>query len=203
MPAVALIAVDADDVLVPHFELLFAHLNATFGSDVSSEDWHARYTRVDDYARDWGVSVADLQASVHELLVRDDAFAEPLPGAIETLTELARSHRLVVITARHQLLREATHAWLDAHLPGVFEQVHVLGAERWGDGLRVEKTVTLRQIGASVLIDDNLRHCVAAAAAGVRAVLFGDYGWNRSDSLPAGVVRARDWSEVSAAIRAS
>ena len=199
----AVVAVDVDDVLVPHFELLFTHLNGRFGSDVRADDWHARYTDVNAYARDWGVPVDQVVDSVQELIEGEHAFPEPMPGAAEALGELARTHRLVVITARHQRLRAPTVAWLDTHFAGLIGEVHVLGAERWGDGLLVDKAATLREIGASVLVDDNLGHCVAAARAGLRAVLFGDYGWNRSASLPAGVARARDWAEVSAAIRAS
>lgn len=196
MPRVALIAVDADDVLVAHFEVLFEHLNARFGSDVSGADWHARYLDIGEYARDWGVPVDDVVDSVHDRLVSDDAFAEPLPGAMEALQALQRTHRLVVVSARHQLLGEATHAWLDAHLPGVFEDVVLLGADRWGDGLRVGKVDTLQELGASVLVDDSLSHCAAAADAGLRAILFGDYDWNRADALPEGVVRATGWPDV-------
>jgi hypothetical protein len=45
-------------------------------------------------------------------------------------------------------------------------------------------------------IDDQPKHCVAAADIGIKALLFGEYSWNRTDTLPVGVARVKDWVAV-------
>lgn len=45
-------------------------------------------------------------------------------------------------------------------------------------------------------IDDQLKHCQAAASLGIKAVLLGDYPWNRTEKLPSGVTRCKDWPAV-------
>ncbi len=70
----------------------------------------------------------------------------------------------------------------------------------WDDGKqdahKRTKTEILQSIGADFLIDDQLKHCISAADAGIGAVLFGAYPWNRVDTLPRGVTRCSDWSAV-------
>ena len=55
----------------------------------------------------------------------------------------------------------------------------------------------LTVIGASYLIDDSFGHCELAAEVGIKAILFGNYGWNRQQTLIDGIVRCKDWDAVS------
>jgi hypothetical protein len=54
-----------------------------------------------------------------------------------------------------------------------------------------------QEIGAGYLIDDNVEHCRLAAEAGVKALLFGEYGWNKHLPTPPGVERVKDWKDVT------
>ena len=45
-----------------------------------------------------------------------------------------------------------------------------------------------------------MKHCLAVAETGRRALLFGDYNWNKQTVLSAGVERVVDWAEVEKAI---
>jgi len=62
--------------------------------------------------------------------------------------------------------------------------------------LKGTKNDVIKQIGADYLIDDQPKHCIAAAKAGIKTVLFGDYKWNRDLKLRKNMVRARNWQEV-------
>ena len=62
--------------------------------------------------------------------------------------------------------------------------------------LKATKADIVKQIGADYLIDDQPKHCFAAAEAGITSLLFGDYRWNRNVKLPEGVVKVRTWHEV-------
>ena len=52
------------------------------------------------------------------------------------------------------------------------------------------------EIGADYLVDDQPKHCLAAAKAGIKTILFGDYKWNRDTKLMPNMVRAKNWQEV-------
>ncbi|MGH7240930.1 MAG: hypothetical protein ACREGB_01390, partial [Candidatus Saccharimonadales bacterium] len=76
------------------------------------------------------------------------------------------------------------------HLTGFYDNGNLAGVHRTKDQL-------LTELGADYLIDDQPKHCFAAAAAGITSVLYGDYAWSRGvGTLPEGVVRAANWSEV-------
>jgi uncharacterized HAD superfamily protein len=59
------------------------------------------------------------------------------------------------------------------------------------------KTKILAEIGANYLIDDQPKHCIAAAEAGITALLFGDYKWNKDIELKTNMVRVKNWQEVT------
>jgi hypothetical protein len=55
----------------------------------------------------------------------------------------------------------------------------------------------LKDVGAAYLIDDQLKHCLAAHDMGVQALLFGNYAWNQASDLPDGIVRCAGWADVA------
>lgn len=59
------------------------------------------------------------------------------------------------------------------------------------------KAQVCQDIGADLLIDDHLNHAELAAQCGVNVFLFGDYPWNKADSLPPNITRVRDWVDVA------
>jgi len=50
-----------------------------------------------------------------------------------------------------------------------------------------------KQLGGGLLIDDNIQHCESAVELGIDTVLFGDYGWNRTNTS---LKRCYNWQEV-------
>ncbi|HLA48993.1 MAG TPA: hypothetical protein VJY84_00415, partial [Candidatus Saccharimonadales bacterium] len=58
------------------------------------------------------------------------------------------------------------------------------------------KAEVCREIGADYLVDDQPKHCLAAADAGITALLFGDYKWTRVNNLPKNVIKVRNWPAV-------
>jgi len=191
------IAVDLDDVLSATAEGFIAHTNKLWGHRLRAEDYE------DEWAKLWGVPLEEaIQRS--ELLFKDVAYVGEyarLDDAPEVLRRLSKRYNLVILTSRRIVLKEVTEAWLEKHFPGVFSEVLFAGI--WdGDEhvlakLHKSKADMCKQIGADYLIDDQLKHCLGAEKAGVTCLLFGEYGWNKTeDALPAGVVRVKNWKEV-------
>lgn len=189
------IAVDCDDVLAE---------NAAGFVAFSNERWGTRLT-VDDYdehwAEMWGIDNQEVERRASEFhgssAMRSYGH---IGGAFESLSRLAKRHRLVIATSRRLQMREDTLLWIEEHFPGIFSSSAVYFAGIWDevndDSHKLTKAELVSQIGADVLVDDQLKHCSAVAGSGRHGLLFGNYTWNRSEHLPDRVSRCATWLDV-------
>ena len=124
----------------------------------------------------------------------------PVEGAVQAINELGKRYKLVLVTSRRNFAEELTRNWLKQYFEYPFDTI--VFADFWDD-IKNSKDGHLRhkgdlfaQVGADIVIDDQLKHCEAAAEAGIQAILFGDYAWNKIDELPNGIIRRKDWIEI-------
>jgi len=133
--------------------------------------------------------------------------ARVLAGALHSLQRLAATCDLVVVTSRQHCIRQPTLEWIERHFPGVFAEVHF--GNHWAlEGQSKAKSeicrraysapakhaarlasaahphaAARRDIGASVLIDDNPRYAVECAEAGMEVLLYDwqlCYPWSKT-----------------------
>lgn len=190
-----IVAVDIDDVLVPHFGELARFASETFGIRLTVDEMFYAGT-VNAIMRRTGLDKEEIMSRIDAYLISDEFYIDPLPGAVEVLTRLAKKYDLVIVTARPQPMKDLTIAWLEKHFPELFSQVRVVGHERWGLGA-APKGQAFQELGVSILIDDHPTHCRAAHDQGIRALRFGEYPWSDSETLPDGVEAVRNWEEVA------
>lgn len=190
------IAVDVDDVMVPHFGELARFASGEFGIQLTARDMFYDGS-VDAIMARTGRDREEIMSRVDSFLMADEFYIDPVPGAKEVLPKLAENHELVIVTSRPQPMKEPTLFWLEKHFPAIFSQVRVVGHERWGIGV-APKAGIFRELGVSILIDDHPQHCKAAAEQGIRALLFGEYPWSDTTGLPEEIEQVRDWTEVAA-----
>ena len=209
--ALPVVAIDVDEVLA-HFLLGFcAYVNEVRGGDSSSSAGGAAAapplspSHFSSYHFSGALGVNDAEASqLVQAFFASRHFRElaPLAGAKEVLLKHARSFRFVVVTSRSLDIADATRAWLDAHFAGVFALPPRFGCA-YGAGPRRPKSELCREVGAVLLVDDQVAYCREAAENGVaRVALFGQYAWNLlSDddeaALPGNCLRFSSWDEVS------
>jgi 5'(3')-deoxyribonucleotidase len=187
------IAIDVDDVLAA---------NAEGFVNFSNERWGTNLT-VDDYDEHWG-KVWETEAEETEQRALDFHYSgvvsgyRPFREAEAVLRYLSTHFQLEIVTSRRMLIEAETLAWIESHFPGIFDAIHFGGIwDKVHPGSHTAtKTDICKQIGAHYLIDDQVKHCVAAAEKGIAAVLFGDYKWNQLDPLPEGVARCASWADI-------
>ncbi|HSW99256.1 MAG TPA: hypothetical protein VLF71_05465 [Candidatus Saccharimonadales bacterium] len=188
------IAVDIDDVLSKSAEGFIAFSNERWGMALKPEDYQEEWAVV------WGVSL-------DEALERSIAFHAsgavgrylPNEAAMPALKKLAKAYDLVAVTSRRKLLQPETDAWMERHFPGIFKELHYAGI--WDDlqkkgvegALKQTKAELCREIGAEYLVDDQIKHCVGAASAGIKALLFGA---GTGTAVPSGVTPVANWAAV-------
>jgi FMN phosphatase YigB (HAD superfamily) len=192
------IAVDVDDVLAAF---------AKGFTDYSNKKWGTHLVP-DDYDEHWGVMWRiDEQEAVkrgEEIHANASGILMSLahnPEAKGVLVELSKRHKLVIVTSRRRAVQKDTLEWVDRYFKGIFDEVHFAGI--WDDDnrdlnlrLKATKAEIIKQIGADYLIDDQPKHCIAAAEAGIKALLFGDYRWTRGVKLRPNMTKVKNWQEV-------
>ena len=182
------IAIDCDDVLIESTVFLVDAYNENFGTSVTLE--HAHSAGSDQ----WGVQDTSL---ILERLTAFQHTAEyakitPIKEAIDAVRLLAKQHELHLVTARDKSAEKVTMTMLDEYLKDCFTTIEHVGKDR-------PKGEVCEEIGADVLIDDNLKHLVDALEHGMAPggpIRFGQYPWNQSEELPSGIVACHDWSAV-------
>jgi 5'(3')-deoxyribonucleotidase len=187
-----IIAVDIDDVLAHHAEAIVAYSNKTFGPGHSLDNY------TEHWAAFWNVDLQETQKRAHEYHLTDDmAGYRAHDTAFDVLEKLKKNYRLIIVTARRQQVVSITKDWIKKYFPGVFDDIYHIGI--WDvikdDSHQLTKADLCVELGVSYLIDDQIKHCNAAAAAGIEAVLFGDYPW-QGDEVNTKVHRCHDWPAV-------
>lgn len=184
------IAVDIDEVLAQHNLRLAEWHNKMYGTNYTLDSF------ISDNLQDvWGIPYDEAEERVkafHDSEMHKEL--EPVAGAKEALEYLKQKHDLVVITVRRKSIVDITHAWLDEHFPDLFTSINFI--HFWDEADKTTKAELCQKLGATHLIDDSLKNCTQAAERGVKALLFGDYAWNRADTLPNGVQRFKSWDEI-------
>lgn len=193
-----IIAIDVDDVLSRTSEGFIEFSNKTWGHALTPDDYD------EDWARAWNTSVETARSRA-DILHASGVFSEfsYYAEALPVLTKLKKHYSLVVATSRRASISEESQEWLNRYYPNIFDDVFFSGIYdsklgKHKDHIARTKNDLLVEIGADYLIDDQLKHCVAAGQHGVNTILFGDYAWNRSDELPSHVTRCSDWQAVEA-----
>lgn len=189
------IAVDVDDVLGGENDAVREFMNAKYGFSHSTEDYLQEGPYWGYWESVWGVG-PEKGAEMYEEYVKAGVKAthRPVTGSIEAINRLKQDYKLVIVTMRGDRHVEHTHKWLETHFPSTFERVEFLPL--WGDKNEITKAQIATEIGAAYLIDDSVEHCTLADEAGIQAVLFGDYGWNRAFKATGSIHRAKDWQAV-------
>jgi 5'(3')-deoxyribonucleotidase len=187
------IAVDVDDVLSMTAPAFIRYSNQKWGTRLRVEDYQ------EDWPTLWGVERSELAGRVQTMI--DDELHTSYEHYLESkevLEQLRKDYKLVITTSRSKEFHPMTERWIEKNLPGIFEEIHYTGFfdNLRPDGHKATKAELCLQIGADYLIDDQPKHCFAAAEAGITSLLFGDYPWVEVGEIPPGVIRVHDWNQV-------
>lgn len=188
--AAATIAVDLDDVLAMHAAAFVQFSNEQYGTNLQPHEYD------DEWKYIWaGADHDEIVRRASEFHTHEKTLAyAKIAEAESVLAHLKKKFRLVIITARPKNLVDTTHEWLARHHAGVFDEVHFVPI--WEPDNKVTKADICRQIDATYLIDDSVKHCNLAAEGGITALLFGDYVWWGRHEIDQRVVRASNWHQV-------
>lgn len=188
------VAVDVDDVLVPHGDVLIDHLNGKFRTEADIQGFFS----LDELMEAYGRSRQEIKDKIHDFLESEEfARMEPAEESIRAIEKLKRYYELTIVTARPGIAHNMTREWLEQHFPETFQSINFTNLDyEWGTLKKVSKRNVCEALAADYLVDDSLKHIAEVAECGMKGILFGSYHWNQADTLPPGCVRAENWDEV-------
>jgi 5'(3')-deoxyribonucleotidase len=186
------LAVDFDDVVFPFMDQFVPHYNDTYDASFVHDDYFTF-----EFHEVWGgTREAAFERVARFFHMPHDGIA-PVAGSVEGVRALGQHFELVIVTARDESLRPHTEKWLDEAFPEAFSSVHLCNSYVLTPGvIRRSKLEVLEGLGAIGIIDDSVRTTSQVAASGRRALLFGNYAWNRCEQLPEGVRRFAEWQGI-------
>ncbi len=184
-----IIAIDIDDVIADSTETLRVRVNKRTGAQLGPEHYKVPNQGYwGYYERIWKSHGIDINYSDLEKEMEEDQSHVPLlAGAAFALGELSKKYQWIIITSRPHTWEPKTKEWLKTQLGDIFVSIHF--TEK--DDEKKSKGQLCKELGAEWLIDDNIEHCQSAKNEGIKAVLFGDYGWHHE--APADLVKCKDW----------
>lgn len=187
------IAVDVDDVLVPHAPGLIGFLNRSFNANITLDRFFSFEDIVQSAGGDEGQVVEQTLCFLNSV---EFAGMGPIEEAVGVIEGLKERYDLVIITARPLFIEKMTRRWLEEHFPSTFCSAHFVNLDwEWGRGHHASKMDVCRSERVEVLIDDSPFQIGEAIRSGIVGLLFGNYPWNME--LPEGAERVVDWAAVS------
>lgn len=190
------IAIDVDDVLSSQIDAFIEFSNKNFGTNLGIQDFQDPGEYWSYYSKVWKLSKEEGDLRFRQFLEEGYPTRQLISdGTKQAIAQLKEHFELEIVTSRHAEISEPTKKWLLENFPDTFKGIHF--TTLWGAAnQRVTKAIICQDIGASYLIDDNAEHCNLAAEAGVKSLLFGEWGWNIYQDLHRGVTRVNDWQGV-------
>lgn len=193
-----IIAVDIDDVLADSTDVLRLIVNKKHGRELQKHHYHVKTgTYWGHYEKIWenhdinGDGIID---EFHKAYSIDQSHVPAIDGAVGVLAQLHKSYDLVAISSRLSSMQKATERWIQEVFDNQFDSVVCIDH---GKRSKTTKGQACKEIGASILIDDNIGHCEDALRHKVQPILFGDYGWHDDDQIHDGFIHCKNWQEVA------
>ena len=185
-----IIGFDLDDILLRFQDTMRMYHNETYGTNYTEE-----HDIIWNLWERWHCSPEESIKRLKDFFVHEYHYnAPPLPGSIEGIKSLKKNHKLFIVSAKPEELREKTLEWLDKHFPNMFEEL--IFTKPLYDPQKQNKSEVCKTLGIEIFVEDALHNAYDVAKVGIPVLLL-DMPWNRNQKdLPEGVTRVFSWPEI-------
>lgn len=172
-----ILAIDLDEVLAEFVRAFLDFHNAKYGTKFKREDITSY-----NFYEIFKEGKSETMRKIYELYNTRYFKNMPLvPFSKFGINNLSKKHELFIVTSRPRMLSDKTFKWLDKHFGKKFSGVYFSGKPFSSDREK-SKAEICNQLGARVIIEDNLTYAVECALSGLNVLLF-DCPWNKFDSI--------------------
>jgi 5'(3')-deoxyribonucleotidase len=160
------LALDLDEVLVP----LLRPMAKWYGVDTPRVKHKYLFREVFECSEEQSKRI------LHEFYEsKDFLYLKPLPGAqraMRAIKDMGWYDKMYIITGRQDVVRDVTQMWVNAHFPGIFDDVLLTNSFT---EYEVKKSDLCKSLGVSLIIDDSFENCKQCVDVGVDAIHFIGY----------------------------
>jgi uncharacterized HAD superfamily protein len=170
---------------------VFANTMALF-LEIAHKDYginHIRYQDITEYFLEECIDIDPeiIRLIINRILEGDfEPKLKPIDGAVEVLSEIAKRHPLLFITARPEL--STINEWVHTVLPLRPSDIEVIAT-----GTLEAKGEVLNARGVRYFVEDCLELCYMLRNHEITPILFSQ-PWNRSSHHP--FMEVRSWEEI-------
>lgn len=191
------LAFDFDDVLIEFNDHFRQYHNTHYGTDLQYEDLTSYVMH-----EIWPCSEAVITRRVKDFYRSIEHECIPSTnGARDALEHLSKRADLQIVTSRPKLAHDPPRRLITRRFPNIFTELHLTNGFAASDTTPSRaKSEVCMDIGASIMVEDALKHAEDVAQYGI-PVLLPDRPWNQ-DYTPDGVTRVYNWDEIVAGIEA-
>ncbi|MBI4973967.1 hypothetical protein HZC27_05130 [Candidatus Roizmanbacteria bacterium] len=190
------IGVDMDSVLADIIPPLDLFHNATYKTSISNSS-HGDY----DLSKIWNCSGEEVIKRIYEFY-ESPYFDKivPMKGAKRNIDILSKSHTLILITSRPNIIEHKSHQWLDIFFKGKFSKVIHTNQTSHKHEIRRRKSEICIEEGINIMIEDHLEYALDCANEGIKVLLL-PMPWNKNESIThPNIKRVTSWSEIATSL---
>ena len=184
------IGVDFDQILCDFMTPLIEFHNDRYGTKLKLQDFFSY-----DFWKVWGGTRDEAIDKVYDFHgTKYFKEIKPIKDSQCSLKKLKENNELFVITSKQDVFQEETRNWIECEFPGIFSEIYFTNHYS-KTGKEKSKKVICDSLGIDLMIEDSLvysEECVSSK----RKVFLLDNPWNKSEYLPAGIVRVSSWKEI-------
>lgn len=188
------IAIDVDEVLSNTMPKVCKFHNEKYGTNFKVDDFFSY-----DWEEVWGGTTNDTTKKWFDFFKINKNKFETIDGAKESVNELSKKNKLIVISARQIEFKEHTINWLEKEFPSFFEKI-ILTNDFAVSGKRISKREICDKENIDILIEDQLKHALDCASEKRKVILF-NYPWNQNKKLSKNIYRVNNWKEAMKLIK--
>lgn len=182
------IAIDLDDTLVDTMNPLLRFMNKKYHLDLSLHKLKPEKLR-----EQIGITREEEVKSIKEYIQSEYVKeTKPLEGAIEAVKNLAKKHKIIVITHRGSNEEKTTRKLLKDYFEDNIKVIH-FGRKDISEQVK-KKSEICKENQIELIIEDDHFNAIDCYENGIKVILF-DYPWNRLPH-PEGIIRVKNWQEA-------
>lgn len=182
------IGIDIDEVVVEFMAGYLKFHNLHHNTNYKLEDITNYHLWKSGFHKTKGESVKDVTKFSDSVYFDSLVFVN---GAKQGLSSLLESYKTYFITSRSDRLKEKTLSFFNSNFSKNGYKI-VFSGEIYGGKVKWE---ICKDLGISLLIEDNPDYALNCAKKGIKVFLF-DKPWNKNYEKHENIVKVRDWDEI-------
>ena len=184
------IAIDIDGVLLDILSPIIEVYNRKNGTSFKFEDFKDY-----DFHKTWGGTFQEAVDFVDKFWEMSEFInLKPFPESVKCVSELSKTHELIIITNRPEVIKITTKKQIRSHFPNCFEFIHFTNQyNKSSEHHGFTKAQICSKLGADVIIEDCIEH-VVDLPENIKGILL-DRPWNQGN-VPKNVTRVNTWDEI-------